>query len=88
MPIEKDIITNSDEGKRLPDDTPTPNEASQSEDDEIAKPDLEGTKSQAKETDYLDLEPEGTKAAGNVAAGTEKGARQLDGSNANSLRTK
>ena len=44
---------------------------------------LEGIK-----TDDLDLKPEGNIAEGNVAAKKEEDTRQLDGSNANNLRTK
>lgn len=44
---------------------------------------LESTK-----TDELDLKPEGTVAEGNVAAKDEEETRNLDGSNANNLRTK
>jgi len=88
MPIQNDNITNSDESQRLPDDTPTPNKGQQSEADEIAKPDRGGSGNQAKETDYLDEAPEGTKSAGNVAAANEEETWNLDGSNANNLRTK
>ncbi|MHC2990069.1 hypothetical protein OB13_00110 [Pontibacter sp. HJ8] len=70
-PREDDIITNSDESERLPDENPEP---------------LEGVKKE--ERDILDPEPEGKEEGGNVAAKEEKDTRELDGSNANSLRTK
>ncbi|MEJ8758625.1 hypothetical protein WG947_16540 [Pontibacter sp. H259] len=70
-PKEEDIITNADEGKRLPDETP-----------EI----LTGTKMESH--DILDNEPEGKEEGGNVAAKDEKDTREVDGSNANNLRTK
>ena len=70
-PKEEDIITNADESKRLPDETP-----------EI----LTGTKME--NHDILDNEPEGKEEGGNVAAKDEKDTRELDGSNANNLRTK
>ncbi|QHL89204.1 hypothetical protein GU926_17915 [Nibribacter ruber] len=88
MPIDQDMITNSDESKKLPDDTPSPTTGNQSEDQNIAKPDLGGNPLQAKETDILDTEPEGEKAEGNVAASNEEDTHHLDGSNANNLRTK
>lgn len=75
-PKEDDIITNADEGKRLPDENPEP---------------LEGTKKDEVETrsvDILDNEYEGKEEAGNVAATNEEDTRKLDGSNANNLRTK
>lgn len=40
------------------------------------------------QTDEFDREPEGTAAEGNVAAKKEEETRELDGSNANNLRTK
>jgi hypothetical protein len=67
-PLGDDIVTNSDENKRLPDDNPEP---------------LEGVK-----MDELDTEEEGKEAAGNVAAKSEVETQELDGSNANNLRTK
>ncbi|WP_192820210.1 hypothetical protein [Rufibacter sp. LB8] len=88
MPIEKDKITNSDESQKLPDQNPSPTSGNQSEAEEIAKPDRGGSGTEAQETDYLDTAPEGTKAAGNVAAAEEKDTWELDGSNANNLRTK
>ncbi|GAB2532264.1 hypothetical protein [Rufibacter soli] len=88
MPIENDNITNSDESKRLPDSTPTPNEGQQTEDEEVGKPDMGGSALQAKEVDYLDTEPEGSEIEGNVAAKEEEDTSRLDGSNANNLRTK
>jgi hypothetical protein len=88
MPINKDIITNSDEAKRLPDENPTPTTSGNSEYDQVAKPDLGGSPLQAIEADYLDQEPEGSRAEGNVAAEDEEDTAKLDGSNANNLRTK
>ncbi|AKD05520.1 hypothetical protein PKOR_04700 [Pontibacter korlensis] len=70
-PNEKDIITNADESKRLPDENPEP---------------LTGTKK--KETDILETGFEGKEAGGNAAAKNEDDTRELDGSNANTLRTK
>jgi hypothetical protein len=70
-PKEDDIITNSDESRRLPDEAPEP---------------LTGTKMESH--DILDNEPEGKEEGGNVAAKDEKDTRDLDGSNANNLRTK
>lgn len=70
-PKEDDIITNADEGKRLPDENPEP---------------LTGTKKQ--EVDILDKEHEGKEEVGNVGAREEEDTRKLDGSNANTLRTK
>jgi hypothetical protein len=67
-PIDSDIVTNSDENKRIPDDNPEP---------------LEGMK-----TDELDTEEEGKEKEGNVAAKNEAETQELDGSNANNLRTK
>ena len=67
-PIDDDIVTNSDENKRLPDDNPEP---------------LEGVK-----MDQLDTEEEGKEKGGNVAAKNEADTMFLDGSNANTLRTK
>ena len=70
-PKEEDIITNADEGKRLPDENPEP---------------LTGTKKE--ETDILETGFEGKEEGGNAAAKNEEDTRQLDGSNANTLRTK
>lgn len=67
-PLGDDIVTNSDENKRLPDDNPEP---------------LEGVK-----MDHLDTEEEGKEEKGNVAAKNEADTQELDGSNANNLRTK
>lgn len=53
--------------------------------DENPEP-LEGVKKE--EQDILDKEPEGKEEGGNVAAKDEKDTRELDGSNANNLRTK
>jgi hypothetical protein len=75
-PQEDDIITNADEGKRLPDENPEP---------------LEGVKKDEVETspvDIMDNEHEGKEEGGNVAAKSEEDTRKLDGSNANNLRTK
>jgi len=47
---------------------------------------LTGTKME--DHDILDNEPEGKEEGGNVAAKDEKDTRELDGSNANNLRTK
>lgn len=47
---------------------------------------LEGLKKE--EHDILDPEPEGAEEGGNVAAKDEEDTRELDGSNANNLRTK
>ncbi|MFB9864608.1 hypothetical protein EFA69_05265 [Rufibacter immobilis] len=88
MPIEKDIITNSDESKKLPDENPQPTTGGNSEYDQTAKPDMGGSKLQAIESDYLDQEPEGKFSEGNVAAEDEEDTTELDGSNANNLRTK
>lgn len=52
--------------------------------DENPEP-LTGTK---KAVDSLDTEHEGKEVGGNAAAKTEAETRKLDGSNANSLRTK
>ncbi|GAB3823256.1 hypothetical protein [Pontibacter rugosus] len=70
-PKADDIITNSDEGKRLPDSNPEP---------------LTGTKK--KEVDILETGFEGKEEGGNAAARNEEDTRKLDGSNANTLRTK
>lgn len=67
-PLSDDIVTNSDENKRLPDDNPEP---------------LESVK-----MDKLDTEEEGKEEKGNVAAKNEAATQELDGSNANNLRTK
>ncbi|MBC5994808.1 hypothetical protein [Pontibacter cellulosilyticus] len=75
-PKEDDIITNADEGKRLPDENPEP---------------LKGVKKDEVETkpvDIMDNEHEGKEEGGNVAAKNEEDTRKLDGSNANNLRTK
>ncbi|MBW7468833.1 hypothetical protein ABID22_003522 [Pontibacter aydingkolensis] len=75
-PKEDDIITNADESKRLPDENPEP---------------LKGVKKDEVETksvDIMDNEHEGKEEGGNVAAKDEKTTRELDGSNANNLRTK
>ena len=40
------------------------------------------------ETDEVDKNYEGSRQAGNIAAADEKTTNQLDGSNANNLRTK
>ncbi|MEJ8803627.1 hypothetical protein [Pontibacter sp. H249] len=53
--------------------------------DENPEP-LTGTKK--KETDIIDNEPEGKEEGGNAAAKNEEDTRELDGSNANNLRTK
>lgn len=47
---------------------------------------LEGLKKE--EHDILDPEPEGKEEGGNAAAKNEEDTRELDGSNANNLRTK
>jgi hypothetical protein len=47
---------------------------------------LEGLKKE--EHDILDSEPEGVEEGGNVAAKDETDTREVDGSNANNLRTK
>lgn len=78
-PKEEDIITNADESKRLPDENPEPLEGMKKEDVEIKT---------AKTEDILEAEPEGKEEGGNVAAKDEKDTRELDGSNANNLRTK
>ncbi|WP_162428504.1 hypothetical protein [Pontibacter pudoricolor] len=78
-PGEDDIITNADEGKRLPDENPEPLEGVKKDEVEIKSP---------KSEDILDPEPEGKEVGGNVAAKDEKDTRELDGSNANNLRTK
>ncbi|WP_181304043.1 hypothetical protein [Rufibacter sp. XAAS-G3-1] len=88
MPIENDNITNADESKRLPDDNPTPVKGAPAHHDETAKPDLGGSRLQAIEADFLDQEPEGRFSEGNVAAEDEEDTTNLDGSNANNLRTK
>lgn len=88
MPLENNNITNSDESRRLPDENPRPNTGQQSEAEEIAKPDRGGSPLQAKESDYFDGQPEGIKAEGNIAAEDEEDTWNLDGSNANNLRTK
>ncbi|GAA4302844.1 hypothetical protein [Nibribacter koreensis] len=88
MPIDQDMITNSDESKKLPDSNPSPTTGNHSEAENIAKPDIGGDPLQAKETDYLDTEPEGEQSEGNVAARNEEDTHNLDGSNANNLRTK
>lgn len=75
-PKEDDIITNADESKRLPDENPEP---------------LEGVKKdevKIKSVDIFENEPEGKEEGGNVAAKDEEDTRELDGSNANNLRTK
>ena len=51
-------------------------------------PDANPEPFQTTQTDEVDLKPEGTIAEGNVAAKTEEETRQLDGSNANNMRTK
>ena len=53
--------------------------------DENPEP-LTGTKKE--EVDILEKGFEGKEEGGNVAAKSEEGTRELDGSNANSLRTK
>ncbi|MCC9168024.1 hypothetical protein [Pontibacter harenae] len=53
--------------------------------DENPEP-LEGTKKE--QTDILESGFEGKEAGGNAAAKNEEDTRKLDGSNANSLRTK
>ncbi|WP_205499891.1 hypothetical protein [Rufibacter psychrotolerans] len=88
MPIENNNITNADESKRLPDSNPSPFTGAKTEDDQVAKPDLGGSPLQAQEADFLDHEPEGRLAEGNVAAEDEEDTTELDGSNANNLRTK
>ncbi|MGV3538453.1 MAG: hypothetical protein ACO1OQ_01495 [Rufibacter sp.] len=88
MPIEKDSLTNAEESKRLPEENPTPTQGNQSQAEEIAKPDRGGSGTQAKESDYLDHEPEGSRAEGNIAADNEEAAWKLAGSHANNLRTK
>ncbi|KAA3436866.1 hypothetical protein [Rufibacter hautae] len=88
MPIQNNNITNSDESKRLPDENPDPVKGSKTEDDQTAKPDLGGSRLQAIEADFLDHEPEGRFSEGNVAAEDEEDTTELDGSNANNLRTK
>ncbi|WP_299825867.1 hypothetical protein [uncultured Pontibacter sp.] len=73
---QDDIITNAAEGKRLPDENPEP---------------LEGVKKDEVETkpvNIVDNEHEGKEEAGNIAAKEEKDTRELDGSNANNMRTK
>ncbi|WP_207431984.1 hypothetical protein [Sabulibacter ruber] len=88
MPIENDNITNADESKRLPDSNPSPVKGPKSDYDEVAKPDLGGSPLQAQEADFLDHEHEGKFSEGNIAAEDEEDTTQLDGSNANNLRTK
>jgi len=76
LPREDDFITNADEGKRLPDENPEP---------------LEGVKKEEVKTiptDIFESEPEGKEEGGNIAAKDEDDTRELDGSNANNLRTK
>ncbi|MCX2741308.1 hypothetical protein [Pontibacter anaerobius] len=53
--------------------------------DENPEP-LKGVKKE--ESEILDNEPEGKEEGGNVAAKNEEDTRELDGSNANNLRTK
>jgi hypothetical protein len=78
-PKEDDIITNADEGKRLPDENPEPLKGVKKDELEIRTP---------KSEDILDPEPEGKEIGGNIAAKNEEDTRKLDGSNANNLRTK
>ncbi|WP_162053580.1 hypothetical protein [Pontibacter pamirensis] len=70
-PKDDNIITNSDESKRLPDENPEP---------------LTGMKKE--ETDIEERGFEGKEEGGNAAAKNEEDTRKLDGSNANTLRTK
>ena len=78
-PKEDDIITNSDESKRLPDENPEPLKG-------VKKDELEIKTS--KPTDIMDNEREGKEVAGNVAAKDPEDTEKLDGSNANNLYTK
>lgn len=76
---EDNIITNSDESRRLPDNNPEP----------LTHTKLEShNKKEMYSEDINETEPEGKEEAGNVAAKTEEDTRKLDGSNANNLRTK
>lgn len=67
------------------DDFITNSEESERLPDENPEP-LESTKTE--EHDILDPEPEGAEEGGNVAAKEEEDTRELDGSNANNMRTK
>ncbi|ALJ01470.1 hypothetical protein DC20_14465 [Rufibacter tibetensis] len=87
MPIENDDITNADESKRLPDENPKPVKGAYKDYPE-GKPDLGGSRLEAIEADHLDHEHEGRFAEGNIAAKDEEDTTELDGSNANNLRTK
>ncbi|NEM99489.1 hypothetical protein [Pontibacter burrus] len=78
-PKDDDIITNADEGKRLPDENPEPLEGVKKEEQEIKT---------GQKTDIMDNEREGKEEAGNVAAKDPEDTRELDGSNANNLYTK
>ena len=78
-PKDDDIITNADEGKRLPEENPEPLEGVKKEEQEIKT---------GQKTDIMDNEREGKEEAGNVAAKDPEDTRELDGSNANNLYTK
>lgn len=78
-PKDDDIITNADEGKRLPDENPEPLEGVKKDEQEIKT---------GQKTDIMDNEREGKEEAGNVAAKDPEDTRELDGSNANNLYTK
>ncbi len=78
-PKSDDIITNADEGKRLPDENPEPLKGVKKDELEIKQP---------KQTDQMDNEREGKEQAGNVAAKDPADTKKLDGSNANNLYTK
>lgn len=75
-PKEDDFITNADEGKRLPDENPEPLTGVKKDETEI------------KRVDILEKGFEGKEEGGNAAARNEEDTRDLDGSNANNLRTK
>ncbi|MCC9136367.1 hypothetical protein ACFSKU_05905 [Pontibacter silvestris] len=75
---EDNIITNSDESKRLPDENPEP----------LTHTKMGKHGNDIYNEDIKEVEPEGKEDGGNIAAKKEEDTRKLDGSNANNLRTK
>lgn len=65
----------------------SPDRITNSEESEML-PGTEAPVSQLAENDDMDKDYEGSREAGNVAAADEKQTDNLDGSNANNLRTK
>ncbi len=74
--------------KTEPVQPPKPDQNITNTDDSHKLPDANPDPLDGNQTDVFDPEYEGREEAGNVGAETEWDAEQLDGSNANNIRTK